>query len=134
MSKYDYSRIYETAVRLINRFGAVFIHKQLDGSYTKRYNVITSSNEYVNAAGDVFSEQPYIESTHDGVVSNFSIEDRYDTSIKRGDKLLLAVLMDTPQSGDIFIIGGVAYSYINHETIQPASTFQPLLYKIQVRV
>lgn len=134
MAKYDYTGVYNTAVRLINRFGAEFTITKIDTSYTKIYNPDTGSYIYQNGSGDVSNTPPTTSVTADGVISGFEDKDRYDTSIKKGDKLLLAVKMDAPKPQDVYTIGGTDYSYVDHETIQPASTFQPLLYKIQVRV
>jgi len=134
MAKYDYIKIFDTAERLINRFGAEFTITRVDTSYTKTYNPVTASYEYRNSSGVVVTTPPNVISTADGVITNFADKDYYDTSIKKGDKLLLATKMDSPQSQDVYTIGVTDYSYVDHETIQPASTFQPLLYKIQVRV
>lgn len=134
MAKFDYTGLYNTAVRLINAFGAEFTLSRLDTSYVQTYDPALSKNVWVNASGVVSEDPVYTTSVADGVVADFSEEERYDTSIKRGDKKLLTVTIDAPQAQDIYTIGDKNYSYVNHETVQPASTSAPLLYKIQIRV
>lgn len=133
MARYDYTNIYNTAVALISRFGAEYVHRMVDTSFTKTYDPTSGSNVWTNGTTS-YTEPQYTEELSDGVIVDFTEEERRDTSIKVGDKKLLSVEITTPQSQDIFIIGGVEYSYINHTTIQPASTSDPLLYKVQLRV
>ena len=132
-SKYDYSRVYTTAINLIYRFGAEFEHRIPDPSFTSGYNAQYGGNVWSNGTTTSIT-QPYQSEYKEGVVTDFTEDERRDTSIKVGDKKLLTVEITAPQASDIFVIGTTEYSYINHETIQPASTSDPLLYKIQLRV
>lgn len=131
--KYDYTNVYNTAVNLIYRFGALYTRYTKDTSYIETFSPAIGGMVWTNGTETV-DTQPYTEEQAEGVITDFTEDERRDTSIKVGDKKLLTVEITTPQSGDVFEIGTTKYSYINHETIQPASTFQPLLYKVQLRV
>jgi D-alanyl-D-alanine carboxypeptidase len=133
MATFDYSGIYSTASSLITKFGDSFTQKQIDTSYTESYNPVTGSMEWTNGS-ETLTEAPYTSVTADGVVTGYTSEERYNTTIEVGDKKLLTVTANAPKSGDIYTVGSVDYSYVDHETIQPASSVDPLLYKIQIRV
>jgi len=66
------------------------------------------------------------------VVTDFTEEERRDTSILVDDKKLLTIEMPEPKQGDRYTINGTTFQYVNHETIAPGGTV--VLYKIQVRV
>ncbi len=133
MATFDYSGIQSTASSLITKFGGSFTQKQIDTSFTETYNPITGSTEWSDGT-TTYTEAQYTSTTADGVVTGYTNEERYNTTIEVGDKKLLAVDINAPKSGDIYTVGDTDYSYVDHETIQPASDNDPLLYKIQIRV
>jgi len=133
VEKFDYSSIYSISSNHIERFGAEFTLQRLDSSFTKQYDSATGSTVWTDGT-TTYTEPQYVESTAYGVVTDYTSEERYNTSIKVGDKKLHTVTIDDPQEQDIYIVGEVSYSYIDHETVQPSSTSDPLLYKIQLRV
>ena len=132
-TKYDYSGVATTAINLIYRFGASMEHAYPDSTYSKVYSPANGGYVYSNGV-TTSNTQPTTTETAEGVIVDFNEDERKDSSIKVGDKKLLTVEITAPQSGDTFTIGTTEYSYINHETIQPASTTEPLLYKVQLRV
>lgn len=132
-SRYDYTNIYNTAVNLIFRFGSSEVHKYVDPNFSRVYS--PANGGYVYSDGTTtYDEPPMLSESIEGVIVDFTEDERRDSSIKVGDKKLLTVEITKPQAGDVFTIGTTEYSYINHETIQPASTTEPLLYKVQLRV
>ncbi len=132
-SKYDYAPIYSTVKALVIRFGAEYTRKYADSTFTETYSPAIGGYVWTDGA-TTSNTQPYTTETAEGAITDFTEAERRDSSIKVGDKKLLTVEISTPQPEDIFVIGTTEYSYINHETIQPASTSDPLLYKIQLRV
>lgn len=68
------------------------------------------------------------------VFTGFKINEVDGELIRREDKRVLiaaAALPFAPAQSDLLIDGGVEYSIINTETVQPGDV--PLLYKVQVR-
>jgi hypothetical protein len=107
----------------------------VDGEWEKKFDPVTFEQYWENSDGDISSTEPSgLVEVYAGkvLVTDFTDEERTDSSIKVGDKKLLTIELPAPIQGDVITIRGVDYSYINHSTVAPAST--DVLYKIQVRI
>jgi hypothetical protein len=90
--------------------------------------------ENLNTGATTTTEPVDMQQTYTSkcVVTDFTEEEKQNTSILMGDKKLLTIELPTPKQNDVYTVRGVDYKYVNHETIAPGDT--DVLYKIQVRV
>ena len=113
MSRFYYSKLSNTASRLINRFGK-----------TVKKRTVTNSGSAFNPT------QTLHDDDIDGVVVNFSKNEIDGTLILTTDKKLLTKML--LEIGDSVVDGSIVYSVVSVDTIQPSDVV--LLYKAQLRV
>ena len=109
---YDYSKIANTAKRLINKFGRTIIKK-----------TATSGGTEWNPT------QTEVDTNIIGVFTNFSKMEIDGTLIQINDKKILTY--DEVVLTDIIVDNGIEYTVMNVDVIQPADL--KLIYKVQVR-
>lgn len=116
---FDYSRLVETAARLMSRFGKTMIlRRATKGVY-----------DPVNNTRSTSSTDDY---SFTGVVTDYSEHEINGQSILAGDKILMcSPLSVVPTTTDLVIDGSTIWKIINVYVVQPANSI--VYYRIQVR-
>jgi len=137
---FDYDRIVNTVVipQIRDKGIDVTLTRVLDvaGVWEHKFDPVTFE-EYWQSTVD--SSIVYVEPTGGtstftakAVITDFTENEREDSTIKAGDKKVLTIELEEPLPGDTITAQGVTYQYVNHKNIAPAGV--DVLYKIQVRV
>lgn len=135
--KYDYGPITNTAERLINRFGStITIERDSSSLWVKSYDRIKGEVIWTNSdTGEVVRTEPTsgLDSfSVNGVLTDFSSKEVDGTLIKATDKKLLIENTEVPKLGDVFVVGGNRFKYIDHDTVAPNAV--AIIFIVQVRV
>ena len=112
-AKYDYSNLAATSVRLINRFGKAVLKR----------TIINSGTEWAPT-------QTNVDTSIDGVVVAYGLNEIDNTLIMASDKKLLTTSLVT--IADKIVDGVIVYSVISIAIVQPSTPV--LLYKVQLRI
>ena len=119
-STFDYNKIQDTALNLIEKFGA--------DATVKKASIAAGANAW-NAPQQVASDK-----VGKAVRTEYSLYNINGTTIKAGDvKLLLAAkdLTVMPAQGDTVVFAGTEYKVMNIDPIAPAEVI--LVYVVQLR-
>jgi len=133
-----YTSIRDDTVNvLVEKFGvAITVERQDSSLWEKKYDPTDMVTFWENVNTQAISLTPPtgVPTTYtaNAVKTRFEKSEFAGTLIEQGDILLLvSELSVEPQSGDVFIVSSVRYTYVNHENVQPAGV--NLMYKVQVR-
>lgn len=137
--RYDYATLRdETVYPLIQRFGIPVTLSRIEDTaiFVKSYDPVQMRFRWTNQdTGEVVYEEPEsVSKKYDGqtIITRYRNEEIDGTTIKRGDRRLLAIGIPEPKAGDVLTIDGVEYSYIFSDPIAPGGI--AVAYRIQVRV
>lgn len=136
---YDYATLRdETVYPLIQRFGTPVTLSRIEDTaiFVKSYDPVSMNFKWTNQdTGEIVYDEPdSVEKKYNGytIITRFRNEEIDGTTIKRGDRRLLAIGIPEPKAGDVLTIGDTEFSYIFADPIAPGGV--AVVYRIQVRV
>jgi len=136
---YDYAALRDdTVFPLIQHYGTPLTLSRIEDTaiFVKSYDPVQMVMIWTNQnTGEVvYTEPESVVKTYQGetIITRYRNEEIDGTTIKRGDRRLLAIGIPEPKSGDILTVNGVEYSYIFSDPIAPGGV--AVAYRIQVRV
>ena len=135
---FDYGNIRDTvALPLIKEFGQpIVVYRTEDTvTYTRVYNPVTMKYYWVDDIGTQYDTEPtetQVEYEGFGIVKTYDTEAVDGTLIRADDILLISTGIPQPQMGDIFLVNGKEYQFVNNQTVAPGGV--DIVYKTQVRV
>jgi hypothetical protein len=118
MTAFDYSSLYATSKRLVDRFGLdASLRKVTGGSYDPVTGIVSGGST--------------ADTNVRAVITNITKDYVSEAEIQQGDRIAIVDGAVAPTLSDLLIVGSDIWQIVNVVEINPGAT--ALLYKAQVR-